>query len=63
MLAPKIDTSTDPQVGFRPPGSLDAATALSPIPAASGRGTPRICCGAPVSAARRTTSRASRHSG
>jgi hypothetical protein len=24
----KLDTSTDPQVGFRPPGSLDAATAL-----------------------------------
>ncbi len=25
MLPPKIDTSTDPQVGFRPPGALDAA--------------------------------------
>ena len=25
MLPPKIDTSTDPQVGFRPPGTLDAA--------------------------------------
>ena len=24
----KLDTSTDPQVGFRPPGSLDVATAL-----------------------------------
>jgi uncharacterized protein (DUF1800 family) len=26
----KLDTSTDPQVGFRPAGSLDAATALAP---------------------------------
>jgi uncharacterized protein (DUF1800 family) len=26
----KLDTSTDPQVGFRPPGDLDAATALEP---------------------------------
>lgn len=26
----KLDTSTDPQVGFRPPGSLDIATALLP---------------------------------
>jgi uncharacterized protein (DUF1800 family) len=25
VLPPKIDTSTDPQVGFRPPGALDAA--------------------------------------
>jgi uncharacterized protein (DUF1800 family) len=25
----KLDTSTDPQVGFRPPGPLDAATALA----------------------------------
>jgi uncharacterized protein (DUF1800 family) len=25
-----LDTSTDPQVGFRPPGSLDVASALSP---------------------------------
>ncbi|HEY4439905.1 MAG TPA: DUF1800 domain-containing protein [Candidatus Elarobacter sp.] len=25
-----LDTSTDPQVGFRPPGSLDVATALDP---------------------------------
>jgi uncharacterized protein (DUF1800 family) len=27
----KLDTSTDPQVGFRPPGALDAATALAPF--------------------------------
>ena len=26
----KLDTSTDPQVGFRPPGALDIATALAP---------------------------------
>ena len=26
----KLDTSTDPQVGFRPAGTLDAATALAP---------------------------------
>jgi len=26
----KLDTSTDPQVGFRPAGELDAATALTP---------------------------------
>jgi Protein of unknown function (DUF1800) len=26
----KLDTSTDPQVGFRPPGLLDSATALEP---------------------------------
>lgn len=26
----KLDTSTDPQVGFRPPGLLDAASALAP---------------------------------
>ena len=26
----KIDTSTDPQVGFRPPGTLDTAAALQP---------------------------------
>ncbi|HEY0384091.1 MAG TPA: DUF1800 domain-containing protein [Candidatus Elarobacter sp.] len=25
MLPPKLDTSTDPQVGFRPPGALDPA--------------------------------------
>src|SRR6202011_3615226 len=25
VLPPKIDTSTDPQVGFRPPGALEAA--------------------------------------
>ena len=24
----QLDTSTDPQVGYRPPGRLDAATAL-----------------------------------
>ncbi len=30
MLPPKLDTSTDPQVGFRPPGTLDAASALQP---------------------------------
>jgi hypothetical protein len=29
-VIPKIDTSTDPQVGFRPAGALDAATALQP---------------------------------
>jgi uncharacterized protein (DUF1800 family) len=29
-VLPTIDTSTDPQVGFRPPGSLDVATALQP---------------------------------
>ncbi|BDE05370.1 hypothetical protein WPS_06460 [Vulcanimicrobium alpinum] len=34
----KIDTSTDPQVGFRPPGALDAATALLPY---AGRFGPR----------------------
>jgi uncharacterized protein (DUF1800 family) len=28
--APALDTSTDPQVGFRPPGTLDAAGALQP---------------------------------
>jgi len=26
----KLDTSTDPQVGYRPPGTLDTATALDP---------------------------------
>ena len=26
----KLDTSTDPQVGYRPPGPLDAAAALDP---------------------------------
>jgi uncharacterized protein (DUF1800 family) len=26
----QLDTSTDPQVGFRPPGSLDAGSALAP---------------------------------
>jgi hypothetical protein len=30
MGAMKLDTSTDPQVGFRPSGPLDAATALVP---------------------------------
>jgi uncharacterized protein (DUF1800 family) len=35
---PKLDTSTDPQTGFRPPGSLDAATALQPY---AGRFGPR----------------------
>jgi len=29
-VSAKLDTSTDPQVGFRPAGSLDAATALAP---------------------------------
>ena len=29
-MAPSIDTSTDPQVGFRPPGALDVASALQP---------------------------------
>jgi len=29
-LGMKLDTSTDPQVGFRPPGTLDVATALTP---------------------------------
>ena len=38
MLPPKIDTSTDPQVGFRPPGTLDAAGALLPY---TGRFAPR----------------------
>ena len=33
-----IDTSTDPQVGFRPPGTLDAASALQPY---AGRFGPR----------------------
>jgi len=36
--APKLDTSTDPQTGFRPPGTLDAATALQPY---AGRFGPR----------------------
>ena len=31
MLPPRLDTSTDPQVGFRPPGSLDASSALLPF--------------------------------
>jgi uncharacterized protein (DUF1800 family) len=30
MVPLTLDTSTDPQVGFRPPGALDAATALTP---------------------------------
>lgn len=30
MLPPKIDTSTDPQVGYRPLGALDAQSALQP---------------------------------
>jgi len=34
----KLDTSTDPQVGFRPAGSLDVSTALSPF---GGRFGPR----------------------
>ncbi|MEO7040155.1 MAG: hypothetical protein ABI186_09025, partial [Candidatus Elarobacter sp.] len=34
----QIDTSTDPQVGYRPPGPLDAATALQPY---AGRFSPR----------------------
>jgi uncharacterized protein (DUF1800 family) len=34
----KLDTSTDPQVGYRPPGSLDAASALAPY---TGRFGPR----------------------
>jgi uncharacterized protein (DUF1800 family) len=38
VLPPKIDTSTDPQVGFRPPGTLDAAGALLPY---AGRFAPR----------------------
>jgi uncharacterized protein (DUF1800 family) len=29
-VAHTIDTSTDPQVGYRPPGALDVATALQP---------------------------------
>jgi uncharacterized protein (DUF1800 family) len=29
-VSAKLDTSTDPQVGFRPPGTLDAAAALAP---------------------------------
>jgi uncharacterized protein (DUF1800 family) len=38
VALPKIDTSTDPQVGYRPPGTLDSATALQPY---SGRFGPR----------------------
>ncbi|MDB5027174.1 MAG: hypothetical protein JWO66_863 [Candidatus Eremiobacteraeota bacterium] len=38
MPSTKIDTSTDPQVGYRPPGTLDAATALVPY---AGRFGPR----------------------
>lgn len=38
MIAGKLDTSTDPQVGFRPPGSLEIATALQPF---TGRFTQR----------------------
>jgi len=38
VLPPKIDTSTDPQVGFRPPGPLDPSTALQPY---AGRFGPR----------------------
>jgi uncharacterized protein (DUF1800 family) len=38
MVPLTLDTSTDPQVGFRPPGSLDAATALAPY---AGPFTPR----------------------
>ena len=30
MVPPKLDTSTDPQVGFRPAGTLDLAGALQP---------------------------------
>jgi uncharacterized protein (DUF1800 family) len=29
-VSAKLDTSTDPQVGFRPPGQLDVASALAP---------------------------------
>jgi uncharacterized protein (DUF1800 family) len=29
-VSPKLDNSTDPQVGFRPPGQLDAGVALAP---------------------------------
>jgi uncharacterized protein (DUF1800 family) len=36
-VVPKIDTSTDPQVGYRPAGTLDAAAALQPY--AGGFGT------------------------
>ena len=38
MPTPKLDTSTDPQTGFRPPGTLDVATALQPY---AGRFGPR----------------------
>jgi uncharacterized protein (DUF1800 family) len=38
VLPPHLDTSTDPQVGFRPLGSLDASSALLPF---AGRLTPR----------------------
>jgi hypothetical protein len=31
VLPPKIDTSTDPQVGYRPLGALDAQSALQPF--------------------------------
>ena len=37
MVPPKIDTSTDPQVGFRPPGTLDAPSALQPYAGRFGR--------------------------
>ncbi len=33
----KLDTSTDPQVGYRPPGSLDSATALARYDGSFGR--------------------------
>ena len=32
----RLNTSTDPQVGFRPPGALDAANALAPYSGAFG---------------------------
>jgi uncharacterized protein (DUF1800 family) len=38
VLPPQLDTSTDPQVGFRPLGALDASSALLPF---AGRLTPR----------------------
>jgi len=39
VASPKIDTSTDPQTGFRPPGDLDAGAALQPY---AGRFTARM---------------------
>jgi hypothetical protein len=37
MMIAKLDTSTDPQVGFRPPGQLDTASALLRYSGAFGR--------------------------